>query len=124
MQDLLAGRDVGPASPRDGLLLGALFESLVALRLRVFAQAAGAEVYHLRTKNAAHEIDVIVTGRGERSTVAVEVKLSSTVKPEDVRHLHWLKAQMGDQLIDTVVMNTGRYAYRRPGGDRYPRDTP
>ncbi len=74
--DLLAGRPVGPAIPRDGHLLGALFESLVALSVRVFAQAASAEVHHL----------------------------------------HWLKAQMGDQLTDMVLVNTGRHAYRRPDG--------
>src|SRR5665647_3150924 len=116
VRDLLTGRPVGLAVPRDGHLLGALFESLVALSLRVFAQAAGAEVHHLRTKNTAHEVDFIVTGRGERSAVGVEVKVSSTVKPDDVRHLHWLKAQMGDQLTDMVLVNTGRYAYRRPDG--------
>lgn len=116
VSDLLSGRPVGPPVPRDGHLLGALFESLVALSLRVFAQAAGAEVHHLRTKNTAHEVDFIVTGRGERSAVGVEVKVSSSVKPDDVRHLHWLKAQMGDQLTDMVLVNTGRYAYRRPDG--------
>lgn len=116
VDDLLAGRIVGPATPRDGHLLGALFESLVALSLRVFAQAADAEVHHLRTKNAAHEVDFVVTGRGEHATVAVEVKLSPTVTPGDVRHLHWLKAQMGDQLTDMVLVNTGRYAYRRQDG--------
>src|SRR5665648_724654 len=59
VRDLLTGRPVGLAVPRDGHLLGALFESLVALSLRVFAQAAGAEVHHLRTKNTAHEVDFI-----------------------------------------------------------------
>jgi uncharacterized protein len=116
VQDLLTGRPVGPAIPRDGHLLGALFESLVALDLRVFAQAAGAEVHHLRTKNSDHEVDFIVTGRGERSCVGIEVKVSPTVKPDDVRHLHWLKAEMGDQLTDMVLVNTGRHAYRRPDG--------
>jgi len=38
------------------------------------------------------------------------------VKPDDVRHLHWLKAQMGDQLTDMVLVNTGRHAYRRTDG--------
>ncbi len=60
--------------------------------------------------------DFVVTGRGERATVALEVKVSPKVTPEDVRHLHWLKAQMGDQLTDMVLVTTGRYAYRRPDG--------
>lgn len=116
VQDLLSGRPVGPAIPRDGHLLGALFESLVALSLRVFAQAAEAAVHHVRTKNSNHEVDFVVTGRGERTAVAIEVKVSPTVTPADVRHLHWLKAQMGDQLTDMVLVNTGRHAYRRTDG--------
>ncbi|WP_448062548.1 ATP-binding protein [Cellulomonas hominis] len=116
VQDLLTGRPLGPAVPRDGHLLGALFESLVALDVRVFAQAADAEVHHLRTKNSDHEVDLIVTGRGERSCIGIEVKVSPTVTPDDVRHLHWLKSQMGDQLTDMVLVNTGRHAYRRPDG--------
>ena len=42
-----------PAAPRGlgaGPLLGALFESLVTLDVRVYAQAAGASVGHLRTR--------------------------------------------------------------------------
>src|SRR5665647_2995408 len=38
------GRLGAPAAPRDGVFLGALFESLVALTVRVFAQAAEASV--------------------------------------------------------------------------------
>lgn len=116
VDDLLAGGPTTVPVPRDGHLLGALFESLVALSLRVFAQAASATVTHLRTKSAKHEIDFIVTSRNHRSTVAVEVKLAPTVKPDDVRHLHWLKGIMGDELTDMVVINTGRYAYRRQDG--------
>ena len=45
---LLKGVEAGPRIPRSGLLLGRLFESLVTLSLRVYAQAAEAEVHHLR----------------------------------------------------------------------------
>lgn len=34
--------------PRDGTLLGGLFESLACLSVRTFAQAAGGRTYHLR----------------------------------------------------------------------------
>ena len=112
---LLDGRRVGPPVPRDGTLLGSLFESLVALDLRVYAQAAQAVVGHLRTKNGDHEVDFIVQGRGRR-IVALEVKLAATVGDADVRHLHWLAAQLGDELVDSVVVTTGRDAYRRTDG--------
>lgn len=112
---LLAGASGDIALPRDGTFLGALFESLAALDLRVFAQHAEAKVFHLRTKAGEHEVDFIIE-RSDGSIVAVEVKLSATVDDADVAHLLWLSGQIGTQLIDSVVLTTGRDAYRRPDG--------
>ncbi len=106
----------GPtAVPRDGTFLGALFESLTALTVRVFAQAAQARVYHFRTKGGEREVDLIVE-RGDQRVVAVEVKLSTTVDDYDVRHLVWLRDQLDDDFLDGVVVSTGPYAYRRRDG--------
>lgn len=106
----------GPtAVPRDGTFLGALFESLTALSVRVFAQAAEARVFHFRTKGGEREVDFIVE-RDDRRVVAFEVKLSETVSDVDVAHLAWLKRRIGDQLLDAVVVTTGTHAYRRPDG--------
>lgn len=96
-------------------MAGPLFESLIALSLQTYAQLAEASVYHLRTRNADHEIDAIIVGPGG-DVVALEVKLARTVDDKDVRHLHWLHKQIGDQLTDAVVITTGRYAYRRHDG--------
>jgi hypothetical protein len=41
------------------------------------------------------------------------VKLAHTVTNRDVRHLRWLKERLGDDLLDAIVVNTGRDAYRR-----------
>ncbi len=112
---LLRGEEPASAARRGGSLLGALFESLIALNLRVYAQAAEAEVRHLRTHRGEREIDFIVIGP-DGGVVAVEVKLSSVVRPEDVRHLHWLRERIGDQLLDAVVLTTGPDAYRRSDG--------
>jgi predicted AAA+ superfamily ATPase len=95
--------------------LGALFESLVALNLRVFAQAAEATVHHLRTKAGEREIDFIVTGP-DRKVVAVEVKLARTVDDRELRHLRWLADTLGPDLVDSVVLTTGPEAYRRSDG--------
>ncbi|MFN8075153.1 MAG: DUF4143 domain-containing protein [Kineosporiaceae bacterium] len=100
---------------RDQPLLGALFESLVALSVRVYAQAAEARVGHLRTRNGDHEIDVIVEGP-DRRVVAFEVKLARTVGDADVKHLRWLAERLGDGLADAVIVTTGSHAYRRPDG--------
>jgi hypothetical protein len=95
--------------------LGALFESLVTQSVRVYAAAHGAQVGHLRTRDTDHEIDLIVE-RADRKVVAIEVKLSDTVGPKDVRHLNWLHEQLGDRVLERVLVNTGKTAYRRPDG--------
>jgi predicted AAA+ superfamily ATPase len=105
----------GPLTPRDGTLLGQLFESLVTLDVRVYAQAAEARVGHLRTHGGEHEIDLIVE-RGDHRVLAMEVKLAHTVRDDDVRHLRWLRDQLGVDLLDAIVVTTGGDAYRRPDG--------
>lgn len=102
-------------APRDGTLLGQLFESLVTLSMRVYAQAAEARVHHLRTHDGRREVDLIVE-RDDRRIIAFEVKLSPLVDDRDVRHLHWLRAQLGDDMLDAAVITTGSHAYRRPDG--------
>jgi uncharacterized protein len=102
-------------SAATGTWLGALFESLVTQSVRVYASAATARVGHLRTKNGDHEIDLIVEGEN-RSCLAIEAKLSTAVDDRDVRHLNWLHHQIGDRLLDRIVVYTGRFAYRRPDG--------
>ncbi|MDK6630650.1 DUF4143 domain-containing protein, partial [Actinotignum timonense] len=42
--------------------LGQLFESLAALSVRVAAEANRARVFHLRTRNGDHEVDLIAEG--------------------------------------------------------------
>lgn len=34
----------------------------------------------------------------------------------DVRHLLWLRDNLGDDVADLVVLTTGRHAYRRADG--------
>jgi uncharacterized protein len=100
---------------RDGLLLGALFESLVAQSVRVYAQRYGARVHHLRTPNGDHEIDFIIEGQ-DRRIVALEVKLSASVTDDDVKHLVWLRSKSPDLVADAAIVTTGEHAYRRPDG--------
>ena len=112
---LLSGHAVGPPVPRDGTLLGGLFESLVTLGLRVYAQQSEANVKHLRTFSGDHEVDLIVE-RADGRIVAFEIKLTSMVDDDDVRHLNWLAARVGDELLDRLVISTGASAYRRRDG--------
>ena len=112
---LLSGQRNPLPLPRDGMFLGSLFESLVALNVRVFAQNSEAMVGHLRTHRGEHDVDLIVE-RSDRRVVAIETKLSAEVNDHDVRHLRWLGDTIGDGLLDAVVVSTGRFAYRRRDG--------
>lgn len=112
---LLEAGTLGPLTPRDGTLLGQLFESLVTLGVRVYAQAAEARTGHLRTHGGEHEIDLIVE-RGDHRILAIEVKLAQTIRDDDVRHLRWLRSQLGNDVLDAIVLTTGADAYRRPDG--------
>ncbi|MGN6557745.1 MAG: ATP-binding protein [Solirubrobacterales bacterium] len=112
---LLTGGEVGPPIPRGGTLLGALFESLCTLSVRVYAQAAEARVFHLRTSGGEHEVDLIVE-REDGRVLAIEVKLARDVSDRDVRHLRWLTERLGDSLIDAMILTTGEQAYRRADG--------
>ncbi len=96
-------------------LLGGLFESLVALNLRTYAQAARASVHHMRKRAGEREIDFIVSSRDGRA-LALEAKLSGSVSDRDVGHLHWLRRELGDDMLDAAVVTTGPQAYRRRDG--------
>lgn len=112
---LLNGEARTPPVPRDGTLLGALFESLVTLSARVYAQTAGAETRHLRTSHGEHEVDLILE-RPDQKVVALEVKLAATADDASVQHLQWLRERLGTDLLDAAVITTGTRAYRRKDG--------
>ena len=112
---LLSGNNGPIVYPAGGRLLGALFESLVTLSVRVYAQAMGAQLYHLRTKDTRHEVDLILL-TPEGKIVGIEVKLSPTVKDDDVKHLLWLRDSAKTEVLDLVVITTGSTAFRRTDG--------
>ncbi|MEO6331777.1 MAG: DUF4143 domain-containing protein [Gemmatimonadaceae bacterium] len=115
IESLLEGDDAGVAMPRDGTLLGHLFESLVTQSVRVYAQSAEAEIRHLRTKGGRNEVDLIVE-RADRRVLGIEIKLAKTVTDADVKHLRWLRDELGDDLLDAIIVTTGSQAYRRQDG--------
>lgn len=115
VQTLLEGGPAGTPLIRDGTLFGALFESLVALDVRTYAQDIEARVGHFRTKSGDREVDLIVE-RADQRVLAIEVKLARTVTDDHVKHLLWLRNHLGDELVDAIVISTGPDAYRRPDG--------
>lgn len=113
VDELLDGQ--GRTVAEHGPLVGALFESLCALSVRVIAQSLDAHVAHLRTQRGEREVDLIIEGSGGRK-VGFEVKLTATVDAADVKNLLWLRSALGDQVKDLAVLTTGSQAYRRPDG--------
>ncbi|MCL2768708.1 MAG: DUF4143 domain-containing protein [Solirubrobacterales bacterium] len=111
---LLHPRGRARAMNPEGTLLGALFESLITLCVRVYAQATEAHTAHLRTWSGDREVDLIVE-RGSK-VLAIEVKLGGTIGARDVRNLLWLRDALGDGLTDAVILTTGPAAYRRTDG--------
>jgi predicted AAA+ superfamily ATPase len=112
---LLSG--VGQAfTPNDGTFLGQLFESMATMSVHVFSGPVAAQVSHLRLGSGRREVDLIVERGSDRAVVAFEVKLSASVTDDDVKHLLWLREQLGDQVVDAAVLTTGEHAYRRRDG--------
>lgn len=112
---LLTGKSSGPALPRDGTLLGALFESLSTLSIQVYATHSEATVRHLRTQRGRREIDLIVE-RADGDVLAIEIKLARTASDDDAKHLTWLDHELGDRVLDRAIITTGPHAYRREDG--------
>lgn len=112
---LLGGEEGVLKIEGQGDLLGRLFESLATLSIRVFAQTLGATISHLRTSRGEHEVDLILE-TADRKIIGIEVKLSPTVKDDDVKHLLWLKENAKTEVIDLIVITTGDSAFRRADG--------
>ena len=72
-------------------------------------------MFHLRQHGGRREIDLIIERRDQR-VLAMEVKLGGVVQGEDVKNLVWLREQLGEECLDSVVIHTGPRAYRRPDG--------
>lgn len=114
-ESLLAGEGAAGHGGRDAPLLGALFQALATLCIKIYAERSRASVGHLRTARGRHEVD-LVAHRPDGTLVAIEVKLAATVEDADVRHLTWLKHELGNVVRDCLVVTTGTTAYRRQDG--------
>jgi hypothetical protein len=84
---LLSGVESGPLIPRDGTLLGQLFESLVTLSIKTFAQASEARVAHLRLKGGRREIDLIVERPDLMPSLSIRVIVHIEGKMESLLYL-------------------------------------
>lgn len=97
---------------RDGDLLGRVLDTFVASELRAELPLAETRprLYHLRTQQGRHEVDLLAEIGGGR-IVAIEVKASAAPKPDSAHHLVWLREALGDRFVAGVVLHTGPRAY-------------
>lgn len=97
---------------RDADLLGRVIDTFVAAQLRaeLVVSKTRAELHHLRDANGRHEVDFILAAPDGR-VVGIEVKASAAPRPEDARHLLWLRDRLGEDFICGVVMHTGPLSF-------------
>ncbi len=72
-------------------------------------------LYHLRTEQGRHEIDVLAE-IGAGRIVGFEVKAASAPDAGSAGHLAWLRDALGDRFLGGFLLHTGPRSY--PLGDR------
>jgi hypothetical protein len=102
---------------RDGDLLGRLLDTFVAAQIRAELEitVTRPRLYHLRTEQGRHEIDLLAELAG-RQLVGIEVKAGAAPDREDARHLAWLRDQLGERFSAGVILHTGQRTF--PLGER------
>lgn len=102
---------------RDANLLGRMIDTFVVAQLRAELPVSEhrPRLHHLRQESGRREIDLVIELAGGR-VIAVEIKASSVVRPDDARHVAWLRDEIGDQFGYGVVLHTGHRCWTL--GDR------
>lgn len=97
---------------KDGDLLGRLLDTFVMTQLRAEAAVSEAEpsLYHLRTEQGRHEIDIVVE-YADSQVFGLEVKASGALGRNDAKHLEWLRDELGDRFIGGAVLHSGPRLY-------------
>lgn len=105
--------------PKNGSVLGRLFESLVVQSVRSAAESLDWETTYMRDQKGTHEIDIVLE-ESPYARIAIEVKLSTSVSDDDVKHLLWFREKTMEDgeptLKAAVVVYTGEIAYVRNDG--------
>lgn len=111
----VAGLTVGDVY-RSAEFRGRILDSFIAAQLRVEAAASDrVSLYHLRTENGDHEID-LVAERGPH-LFAFEYKAGSSPRRRDARHLIWFRDHVaGDRFRGGVLFHTGRHRHQLDRG--------
>jgi len=101
--------------PQTKTIIGRLFEGLVAQSLKVYADANGVGVRHLRTVRGDHEIDFIIE-QGE-TLLAIEAKFFTHISSNDVKQLNWLEKALPEMNVVKAVVYAGAHLVQRESDD-------
>jgi predicted AAA+ superfamily ATPase len=98
---------------RDGDLLGRIVDTyaLAQIRPEVALSSLRPRLYHLRSRDGRHEIDLVAELAGG-DIVAVEIKSSAAPKRADAKHLEWLRDRLGERFRAGAVLHTGPRPFR------------
>ncbi len=101
-----------PGVRRDGDLLGRLLDSFVMAQLRAEAAVCESEpsLYHLRSEQGRHEIDIVVE-YASGDVFGFEVKAGGGPSANDAKHLRWLRDELGDRFVGGAVLHSGPRLY-------------
>ena len=98
-------------------LLGRVLETFVVgqIRAEVALMSPAPRLHHLRTAEGRHEIDLVIEV-GARRLVAIEIKATSSPDAHDARHFRWLRHELGDTAVSTVLLHTGPFQFEMDDG--------
>lgn len=97
----------------DGDILGRVLDTFVLSQMRgeLPVTQANPRLFHLRTQEGRHEVDLIAELAGG-GVIGVEVKASAAPKPDSAHHLRWLREKLGERFVAGVVLHTGPRAFK------------
>jgi uncharacterized protein len=93
-------------------LLGRILDTFVTAQLRAElpVSALRPRLYHLREESGRREVDLLVELNASR-IIAIEVKAAARPGDGDLRHLVWLRDQLGERFCHGLVLYTGGRLY-------------
>jgi hypothetical protein len=102
---------------RDGDLLGRVLDTFVAAQLRpeLALSESRPRLFHARTEQGRHEVDLIAELGGQR-VIGMEIKANAAPRASDATHLTWLRDELDERFVAGVVFHTGPRVYEL--GDR------
>ncbi|MFN0092736.1 MAG: hypothetical protein ACKVWR_21080 [Acidimicrobiales bacterium] len=77
-------------------------------RAEVALLSPAPRLHHLRTAEGRREIDLVLEV-GARRLAVIEITATSSPEPHDARRLRWLRREMGDAVVATVLLHTGPF---------------